>query len=176
MATQIQLNFCSIAFRHEPLEKIISRLANIGYDGIEVFFAHVDGMDATGLKAIRRQADEFQIQLPVFSPYFCLTRGPAEYDQTLRTATRAVEVAHVLGATKIRTFIDIGPDGLASAQATNAHWGTSRARSANHHSDGSQLGVCRRNARTDTGGYCGHHPPAYAGGIRPQPQGELSVL
>ena len=122
MATQIQLNFCSIAFRHEPLEQIIPRLANIGYDGVEVFFAHVDGMDTTGLKAIRRQADEFQIRLPVFSPYFCLTRGSAEYDQTLRTATHAVEVAHILGATKIRTFTDVGPDGLASAQATNAHW------------------------------------------------------
>ena len=122
MATKIQLNFCSIAFRHEPLEQIIPRLTSIGYDGVEVFFTHVDGMDAAGLKAIRRQADELKIRLPVFSPYFCLTRGPVEYDQTLRTASRAIEVAQILGVTKIRTFTDVGPDGLASAHATNAHW------------------------------------------------------
>ena len=118
----IELDFCSIAFRNEPLEQIIPRLAGIGYDGVELFFAHVEGRDNTALKSLRHLADHHGIRLPVFSPYFSFTRGPAEYDQTLKTAARAVEIAHILGATKIRTFTDVGPDGLASEQATPAHW------------------------------------------------------
>lgn len=122
MALSCELNFCSIAFRNEPLEQVIPRLAGIGYDGVEVFFKHVEDGDSARLKAIRHLADEKRIRLPVFSPYFSFTRGQSEYDQTLQTATRAVEVAHILGAGKIRTFIDVGPDGLASNQATPAHW------------------------------------------------------
>jgi 3-dehydroshikimate dehydratase len=118
----IQLTFCSIAFRDEPLDQVIPRLAAIGYDGIEVFFKHVEGRDNTDLSALRQQADLHRVRLPVFSPYFSLTRGQKEYDETLLSAARAVEAARVLGAGKIRTFTDVGPDGLPSAQATPEQW------------------------------------------------------
>ena len=119
---RVVLTFCSIAFRDEPLEQVIPRVAEIGYDALEIFFTHIQSRDDTALKTIQQLAATHGIRLLVLSPYFTLTRGRAEYEQTLQTAANIVAAAHVLGVTKIRTFTDVGPDGLSSAQATIANW------------------------------------------------------
>ena len=35
--------FCSIAFRTEPIEEIIPKLARLGYQGVEIWGHHIDG-------------------------------------------------------------------------------------------------------------------------------------
>jgi len=119
---RIFLGFCSIAYRNEPLEQIIPRLAKIGYDGIEVFFQHVQDRDAASLASLRRLADDNGIALFTVSPYFAFTRGQKEYDDSIETAKKAVAVAQALGVKKIRTFVDVANTGLASANATSALW------------------------------------------------------
>ncbi|MFA4945413.1 MAG: sugar phosphate isomerase/epimerase [Lentisphaeria bacterium] len=115
--------FCSIAFRGEPLEAIIPKLAAIGYDGIEVWGNHLGGRSDADVLALRKLATENRLDIEVLSPYFWLTRDLPELEaQSLATAARFVHLATLLGAPKIRTFVDAGPDGIGSAAATPAHW------------------------------------------------------
>jgi sugar phosphate isomerase/epimerase len=54
---------CSIAFRAEPLEAIIPKLADLGYDGVEVFAGHLDGMSDSDLDRIHQQADACNVSV-----------------------------------------------------------------------------------------------------------------
>lgn len=118
-----QVCFCSIAFRQERIEDIIPRLAEAGYDGIEVWGGHLDGKSDAELDAIRDLATRHGIALPVLAPYFWLTRDlPELVARSLATAERFTAYARRLGASRIRTFVDAGNDGIGSAVATPEHW------------------------------------------------------
>ncbi len=116
------LAFCSIAFRNEPIEALIRPLAELGYDAIEAFGGHVLGKPDGELETLRRSADRAGIALLAVSPYFVLTRGAEEFEQTLATARDSVRIARALGASKIRTFTDVSAAGLRSADAQPRHW------------------------------------------------------
>jgi 3-dehydroshikimate dehydratase len=94
----------------------------MGYDAIEVFGKHVEGKTDEQLADIRRRADDAGIELLVVSPYFVLTRGREEYDQTMETGRFAVHAARILGASKIRTFTDVAATGIGSDIAEPHHW------------------------------------------------------
>ncbi len=118
----VSLTLCSIAFRNDPIEDVVARAAQTGFDGVEVFFGQIQDHDDDALAHLRRVADEHKIALPVISPYFAFTRGQKEYDDALATADRAIHAASILGATKIRTFTDVANTGIGSDIATDAHW------------------------------------------------------
>lgn len=115
--------FCSIAYRERPIAEIVPHLAAAGYDGIELWGGHLDPLDDAGIGALRAQADACGIALPVIAPYFWLTRDlPELLARSFATAERSVALARRLGATRIRTFVDAGPDGIGSAAAEPQHW------------------------------------------------------
>ncbi|MEX0887631.1 MAG: sugar phosphate isomerase/epimerase [Phycisphaeraceae bacterium] len=118
----LTLTLCSIAFRNDPIEDIVTRAAALGFDGVEVFAKQIEEHDDEALLALRRLADEHRIALPVISPYFAFTRGQKEYDDAIATARRCVHAAQILGATRIRTFTDVAATGIGSDIATDAHW------------------------------------------------------
>jgi len=61
--------------------------------------------------------------LAVIAPYFWLTRDlPDLQAESFRSAERSVAQARRLGATRIRTFVDAGGDGIGSAVATAEDW------------------------------------------------------
>lgn len=115
--------FCSIAFRDRPLSEIIQLLATAGYDGIEIWANHLDGMRDADLDDLRQLANDLGVQPTVIAPYFWLTRDlPELLEESYRIAERSVAQARRLGASRIRTFIDSGADGITSAVATEDHW------------------------------------------------------
>src|SRR5688500_3442800 len=122
MSKPITLSFCSIAFRNEPIEDVVPRLAAIGYDAVEVFGAHVEKKTPDELKALRSLAENANIRLLVVAPYFILTRTRQHFDETMQIAERTAHAAKLLGASKIRTFTDVAGDGIGSDVATPAHW------------------------------------------------------
>lgn len=114
---------CSIAFRREPIAGTLQRLAQWGFAGVEAWGPHLDQLDDAGLDALRRQAADLGLAIPVVSPYLFLTReDPELLARSLETAERSVRQARRLGASRIRTFVDAGPQGIGSAQADDGHW------------------------------------------------------
>jgi len=122
MTHQPTISFCSLAFRNEPIEAVVERLAGIGYNAVEVFFGHLEKHSPQQLAELRETMRKLGIRPIVLSPYFWLTREPKNTAESMEIATRAVEIARALGIGKIRTFTDAGPDALASENATEAHW------------------------------------------------------
>lgn len=114
---------CSIAFRKEAIADALPRLAQWGFAGVEAWGPHLDQLDDAGLDALRRQAADLGLAIPVVSPYLFLTRDDPELlARSLATAERSVHQARRLGASRIRTFVDAGPQGIGSAQADAGHW------------------------------------------------------
>ena len=114
----ITISLCSIAFRNDPIEDLIPRIAADGYDAVEIFFGQLDGKTEAELANIKEIADEHKLEILVIAPYFILTRGQENYDNTLVDAQRYVDYGRALGATKMRTFTDVGPTGVGSDVVT----------------------------------------------------------
>ncbi len=114
--------FCSIAFRDEPIEKIIPALASIGYDAVEAWGGHVEGKSRDELADIKKMADDHGLGIEVLSPYFWLTNSEELRQESLERARWFVDYGHQLGCRKIRTFTDAGPTGIGSDAATPEHW------------------------------------------------------
>jgi 3-dehydroshikimate dehydratase len=118
-----QVCCCSIAFRDQPLAALIPRLAQLGFDGIEAWGGHLDRLSEAEVDDLRCLAEAHGCPIRVVSPYFFLTRDLPELEaRSLADARRFVALARRLGATRVRTFVDAGPDGLGSALADDAHW------------------------------------------------------
>lgn len=115
---------CTIACREEPLESQLPKLAAAGYDGVEVWFKHVEGRTDGELDALREQARRLKLDFEVVAPYWWLTQTPELLEETGRIVERAIRSARRLGAPKIRTFTDSGPTGIGSDRATPEHWRT----------------------------------------------------
>ncbi len=115
---------CTIAMRDEPLESQLPKLSAAGYDGVEVWFKHVDGRSDGELDALRDQARKLKLDIEVVAPYWWLTQTAELLEETYQIAGRAIRAARRLGAPKIRTFTDSGPTGIGSDRATPDHWRT----------------------------------------------------
>lgn len=116
--------FCSIAFRDQTLEEIIPGLAEIGYDGVEVWGNHVEGKSDDELKSIAELARRHHLRIECLSPYFWFTNSRELHDESLERARRFVHYCKLLDCPKIRTFTDAGPTGIGSDVATEEHWNT----------------------------------------------------
>ncbi|MFZ4681199.1 MAG: sugar phosphate isomerase/epimerase family protein [Terrimicrobiaceae bacterium] len=116
------IGFCSIALRSLPINDALERIAASGFDEIEIWYAHVQQKSAAELADLAARGRERGLTFTVLSPYFSFTRGPEKVRESLRTAEDALAVAGLLGIGKIRTFVDVGPDGLPSAGAQAGDW------------------------------------------------------
>lgn len=120
----MRLCFCSIAFRDQPIEDLLPRLGDLGYDAVEVWGRHLDGRSDDALRALRAAVEREGLGVEVISPYLWLTQTPALLTESLGIAERTIHQARLLGAPKIRTFTDSGPTGIGSAAATPAQRAT----------------------------------------------------
>jgi len=118
----IELAFCTIAFRNDPIEQVLPKVAEIGYDASEVFWGHLEGRSDVDLRAIRAISEYVKMPTLVLSPYLCFTRGDEEYAASIDRAAACVNAARILRASKIRTFTDVGPTGIGSDTATAEQW------------------------------------------------------
>lgn len=118
---------CTAAMRAEPLESQLPKIAAAGYDGAEIWFHQVDGRSDEELDALRDLARRLRLDIEVIAPDWRLTRTPELREETEQTVARAIRVARRLGAPKIRTLTDSGPNGVGSERATPDHWQTAIA-------------------------------------------------
>ena len=101
-------------------------VAEAGFSGVEVWYPHVEKLGETELREVKAQCSRLGLVPTVIAPYFYFTRGQEPLLETLRTAEAVVRAAQVLGISKVRTFTDCGPDGLASGDATPEDWRAAR--------------------------------------------------
>lgn len=116
--------FCTLAFRDTPLSEILPRISEMGYDGVEIFAAHLKGMSRSDLEEVRATAASLNLSIEVVSPYFWLTQTPELLDESMGIAEDTISKARILGCPKIRTFTDAGPTGIGSGVATVRQWAT----------------------------------------------------
>jgi len=121
-ADSLSVGFCSIALRHSPVEEAVSRIALAGFSTIELWHPHIKELSLEKLSQLADAWKEMGIGISVLSPYFTFTRGRDKWLESISLADRSVVAARVLQAGKIRTFIDIGPDGLPSQKAKPSDW------------------------------------------------------
>lgn len=116
------LSCCSIALRDKPVFEAVQEIANAGFSSVEVWHPHISKLDGSALRELARRCSELDLGIPVIAPYFSFTQGPEAVRESLKTAEHALNAARILGAKNIRTFIDVGRDGLPSCKAGESHW------------------------------------------------------
>lgn len=121
------ISCCSIALRNLPVFDAVERIARAGFPGVEILYPHIEQLDEAALRELKERCSSLGLAITMISPYFFFTRGREKAMESLRTAGKAIEAAHILGVKKIRTFIDCGPDGLPSSKAEDGHWQGARA-------------------------------------------------
>lgn len=112
----------SIALRDRPLKEAACTIAEAGFAGIEILHPHIAGMSLAELEEIGAYCHKLGLGIGVISPYFVFTRSIGRTKESLKAAEEVLQQAKVLGVTRIRTFVDCGPDGLTSEEATEADW------------------------------------------------------
>ncbi|MDP1808789.1 MAG: sugar phosphate isomerase/epimerase [Actinomycetota bacterium] len=118
----MKISFCSIAFRKtdEPLTAIIPSLAEIGYDGVEIWGNHLVG-DGSDITAVESVLTENNMSVPMISPYFNVTGSKSDWETTLAAAKVYFTYAEALKAPLLRAFTgflgseDVEPDAWRSA-------------------------------------------------------------
>jgi sugar phosphate isomerase/epimerase len=121
------ISCCSIALRNRPVMEAIDSIANAGFEGIEFWYPHVEKLDEAELREVAKHCRGRGLRPTVIAPYFSFTRDEEWRTRSLETARAALKISDILGIKKIRTFVDIGPDGLPSARADASHWQAARA-------------------------------------------------
>jgi 3-dehydroshikimate dehydratase len=120
--TGFLVSCCSIAFREKPMDEALESIKAAGFCGVEIWFPHIEKMSEGELRELASLCSKSGIRIPVIAPYFSFTRGPEAARQSLSTGTKAIQAAAILGCKKVRTFVDVGRDGLPSRLADKGNW------------------------------------------------------
>ena len=112
----------SIALRNDSASHALASIAEAGFRGVEFWYPHLQGKSASELSALAAEARERNLVVPVISPYLTFTQGAQKTLESLRTAEEIIKMAFHFGTTKIRTFVDIGSEGLPSHCASKQQW------------------------------------------------------
>ena len=109
--------FCTNAFGNDQAdqEKAIPYLAELGYDGIELWQQYLCHAD---LAWVRSTADEHGLEIVQICPYFDFTTSQATWDRSIRDAETFIEYAVELDCPFIRTYTG----NVGSADATAGQW------------------------------------------------------
>lgn len=116
------ITLCSLAARREPIETVLPRAAEAGFEAVEVFGAHVEGKSEAELAALRAQAEDLGLRLLSLAPYLSFVRSAEANAESYETAQRFIGYARALGCSHMRTFTDSGPEGIDGVDASEAQW------------------------------------------------------
>lgn len=109
--------FCTNAFGNEQAdqEKAIPYLAELGYDGIELWQQYLCHADLAWVRSI---ADGHDLEIVQICPYFDFTTSQDTWDQSTRDAETFIEYAVELDCPFIRTYTG----NVGSADAAARQW------------------------------------------------------
>lgn len=110
-------SFCTNAFGNDQAdqERAIPYLAELGYDGIELWQQYLCNADLGWVRSI---ADGHDLEIVQICPYFDFTASQDTWDQSIRDAETFIEYAVELDCPFIRTYTG----NVGSADATVAQW------------------------------------------------------
>jgi len=126
MTHRFPISCCSIALRNLPIREACDKIADAGFDGVEIFYHQIQEHDDATLHELARHCAARKLQVTAVAPYFSFTRGRDAWLDSLKTGEAVLHAAGILGSKKVRTFIDVGPDGLPSNRADETHWKAAR--------------------------------------------------
>jgi sugar phosphate isomerase/epimerase len=107
----MKICFGTINVRYRlPVEEILPRAAELGYEGVEIWGPHLDGKPDADLAALREKARDLGLAIPCLTPYFCFTGTQEMWDASLAIARRFIHYAQLLGAPLIRGLTSVGID------------------------------------------------------------------
>jgi sugar phosphate isomerase/epimerase len=116
----MRTSFCSIGLKDENIRHIIPQVAEIGYEGIEIWGQHLEKYLAEGNSpnTLKHLLDDSGLVVPVISPAFNFTGSESEHAQSVALGMRYIDFSEALGKPLIRVFT--GSKG--SAEATDDDW------------------------------------------------------
>ncbi len=127
------MKFCVTTYTTQNVilpEDLIPKLAEWGYDGIELWGAraHQPGQPKWGLEGrtdaeiqrLKKLVTQHGLEVPALSSYFKFTSSEEDYKNSLKTGRRYCEMAKMFGAKLIRV---VG-EGVPSANMTEDKWKT----------------------------------------------------
>lgn len=125
------MKFCVTTYTTQNMilpEDFIPKLAEWGYDGIELWGARayqpnqpkwgLEGRTDAEIKKLKKLAEKHNLEVPAVSTYFRFTSNEEDYEKSLQTGRRYCEIAKSLGAKLIRV---VG-EGVPSANMTEDKW------------------------------------------------------
>lgn len=117
---EIKIGYCSLGMRDKKIEDVIEIIAKIGYQGVELWFPHLEDYEKRhgGLTGLKELLKEKGLEVSMIVPYFKLTKSEEEREESYRQAEKAIGYAKLFGTKKIRAFVG----GPASADATQKNW------------------------------------------------------
>lgn len=111
----MKVSFCLNVFKSEEMEKAISHLGKLGYDGVEVWDQYLKITDINRLNELLKSSSLSVAQL---CPYFDFTDSKEKWQESLKTAQSYIEYAKILDARLIRVFTGH----IGSSEATDIIW------------------------------------------------------
>ena len=107
--------FCTNVFEPQDLEQGLGRLAELGYDAVELW---QQTLDAWNLDELESLLNGLGLGVAQVCPYFDFTGSRDDWDRSIRDARRFVELAFRFEAPLVRAFTGH----VGSAEATEAQW------------------------------------------------------
>jgi len=104
------MKFCfgTINVRYRlPIEETLPKVAELGYQGVEVWGPQIDGKPDGELTALREEAGGLALGIPCITPYFCFTGTRQMWEDSMAIAKRFVHYADLLGAPYIRGLTSV---------------------------------------------------------------------
>jgi 3-dehydroshikimate dehydratase len=105
---KLKSSFCSIAYRNSQnltIETILEQIQKAGYDGIELWWPHVEKLSKSQLSELRASAQQKNLSFSMLSPYLGNFNLPmTNRDEMIERTKITSETAVALGIPLLRTF------------------------------------------------------------------------
>jgi 3-dehydroshikimate dehydratase len=121
----MKTSFCSIAYKFRPETGILDIIRDVkaaGYDGVEVWWAHVEKKSAAELAEVKAAADGAKLAMPMLSSYLGnFNLAMTNYDEMIDRTKAAAPVAVKLGIPLLRAFVGWTCE-CSSLTASEEYW------------------------------------------------------
>ena len=116
------MKFAVTTFATQPElspEDVISRLGELGYDGIEIWGRQLEELSDDEVLALRSTAEDHGLVVCATSPYFDFIQGPERWRRSLHKSRMICHQARLLGASILR-YREV--DFVPSADMSEGQW------------------------------------------------------
>jgi 3-dehydroshikimate dehydratase len=121
----MKTSFCSIAYKFRPATEIPDIIRDVkaaGYDGVEVWWPHVEKKSDAELAEVKAAAGGARLAMPMLSPYLGnFNLAMTNYDEMIARTRASAPVAVKLGIPLLRAFVGWTCE-CSSLTASEEYW------------------------------------------------------